>query len=124
MADPSAPPVAVAAAQAVALVGMPEARLALAQVTIHLAAAPKSNAVITGVDAALADVRRGLAGSGELQSVVRWRSLLSAHASEHGVYIIYAGLTGFEGGKGMSGSSCAYAPRGEREVTLRTASVL
>ncbi len=63
MADPTALAVAVAAAQAVALVGMPEARLALAQATIHLAVAPKSNAVITGLDAALADVRRGLAGS-------------------------------------------------------------
>jgi predicted amidohydrolase len=31
---------------------------------------------------------------------------------EHGIYIIYAGLTGFEGGKGMSGSSCVVDPRG------------
>ena len=62
LADPTALPAAVAAAQVVQLVGLPEARLALAQVTIHLAAAPKSNAVITAIDQALADVRAGKAG--------------------------------------------------------------
>ncbi|MEX2289892.1 MAG: replication-associated recombination protein A [Mycobacteriales bacterium] len=59
MADPSALQVAVAAAQALELIGMPEARINLAQATIHLALAPKSNAVIAGVDSALADVRAG-----------------------------------------------------------------
>ena len=54
---------AVAAAHAVQFIGMPEGRLALAQATIHLATAPKSNAVVTSIDAALADVRGGLAGS-------------------------------------------------------------
>ncbi|MCA1672705.1 MAG: replication-associated recombination protein A, partial [Actinobacteria bacterium] len=44
-------------------IGMPEGRLALAQATVHLATAPKSNAVITAIDAALADVRSGAAGS-------------------------------------------------------------
>jgi putative ATPase len=63
MADPTALPAAVAAAQVVQLVGLPEARLALAQATIHLATAPKSNAVITAIDAAMADVREGRAGS-------------------------------------------------------------
>jgi len=63
MADPTALPVAVAAAQVVQLVGLPEARIALAQATIHLATAPKSNAVITAIDAAMADVRDGRAGS-------------------------------------------------------------
>ncbi|HEX6921619.1 MAG TPA: replication-associated recombination protein A, partial [Actinomycetes bacterium] len=62
MADPTALPVAVAAAEAVALVGLPEGRINLAQAVIHLALAPKSNAVITAVDAAIADVRRGLTG--------------------------------------------------------------
>jgi len=41
---------------------MPEARLALAQATIHLATAPKSNAVLTALGKATADVRDGLAG--------------------------------------------------------------
>jgi putative ATPase len=62
MADPTALVVATAAAQAVQLIGVPEARLALAQATIHLATAPKSNAVITALGAAEADVRAGLAG--------------------------------------------------------------
>ena len=63
LADPTALPAAVAAAQVVALVGLPEARIALAQVTLHLATAPKSNAVITAIDAAMADVRAGAAGA-------------------------------------------------------------
>ncbi len=63
MADPSALQVAVAAAQAVEFVGLPEARINLAQAVIHLSLAPKSNAVIKAIGAAGADVRAGLAGS-------------------------------------------------------------
>ncbi|WP_424923437.1 replication-associated recombination protein A [Actinocrispum wychmicini] len=63
MADPTALQAAVAAAHAVQFIGMPEGRLALAQATIHLATAPKSNAVITAIDSALADVRAGAAGT-------------------------------------------------------------
>jgi putative ATPase len=63
MADPTALLAATAAADAVQLIGMPEARINLAQATIHLALAPKSNAVITAIDGAIADVRGGLAGS-------------------------------------------------------------
>ncbi|MEO7193874.1 MAG: replication-associated recombination protein A [Pseudonocardiaceae bacterium] len=63
MADPSALQAAVAAAHAVALIGMPEGRLALAQATVHLATAPKSNAVLTAIDSALADVRAGATGA-------------------------------------------------------------
>lgn len=62
LAHPAALTTAVAAAQAVQLIGMPEARLALGQATIELALAPKSNAVIAAVDAAVADVRAGLNG--------------------------------------------------------------
>ena len=47
---------------ALELVGLPEARLALAEATVYLALAPKSNAVIIAVDAALADVRAGRFG--------------------------------------------------------------
>ena len=50
LADPTALTTAVAAAQAVQLIGMPEARLNLAQATIALAVAPKSNAVITAIE--------------------------------------------------------------------------
>jgi putative ATPase len=63
MADPTALQVAVAAAQVVALVGMPEARLALTQATIHLATAPKSGAVVTAIGAAMSDVDSGRAGA-------------------------------------------------------------
>lgn len=63
MADPQALQVAVAAAQAAQLIGMPEARIPLAQATIHLATAPKSNAVIKAIDAAIADIRLGKAGT-------------------------------------------------------------
>ena len=59
MADPTALQVAVAAHQAVSFIGMPEGRIPLAQATVHLATAAKSNAVITAIDAALADVRDG-----------------------------------------------------------------
>ncbi|MCL8024230.1 replication-associated recombination protein A [Nocardioides bruguierae] len=62
LADPTALQAAVAAAQAVQLIGMPEARINLAQATVHLAMAPKSNAVIVGIDSALADVRAGKIG--------------------------------------------------------------
>jgi len=62
LADPTALTTAVAAAQAVALIGMPEARLNLAQATIALAIAPKSNAVTTAIGAASADVRAGKIG--------------------------------------------------------------
>jgi putative ATPase len=59
MADPTALQVAVAAAQALEMIGLPEARLNLAQATIHLALAPKSNAVITAISQAQADVTKG-----------------------------------------------------------------
>ena len=62
MADPSALQTAVAAAQAVALVGMPVARIILAEVVVHLATAPKSNAAYLGIEQALADVQAGRAG--------------------------------------------------------------
>ncbi len=62
LADPTALLAATAAAAAVQLIGMPEARINLAQATIHLALAPKSNAVVTAIDEALADVRAGHAG--------------------------------------------------------------
>ncbi|MFI9753966.1 replication-associated recombination protein A [Streptomyces collinus] len=62
LADPTALQAAVAAAQTVELIGMPEARLALAQATVHLSMAPKSNTVITGIDEAMADVRAGAVG--------------------------------------------------------------
>jgi putative ATPase len=63
MADPSALQTAVAALEASAFVGLPEARIPLAQAVIHLATAPKSNAVIVAIDEAIADIRAGRIGS-------------------------------------------------------------
>lgn len=63
MADPSALQTAVAALEASAFVGLPEARIPLAQAVIHLATAPKSNAVVVAIDAALADLRSGRIGA-------------------------------------------------------------
>ncbi|MEB3031027.1 replication-associated recombination protein A [[Mycobacterium] nativiensis] len=63
MADPTALQTAVAAAQTVALIGMPEAQLTLAHACVHLATAPKSNAVTTALFAAMADIRAGKAGA-------------------------------------------------------------
>ncbi|MBV8182599.1 MAG: replication-associated recombination protein A [Mycobacterium sp.] len=62
MADPTALQTAVAAAQTVQLIGMPEAQLTLAHATVHLATAPKSNAVTTALGAAMADIKAGKAG--------------------------------------------------------------
>ncbi|WP_427007455.1 replication-associated recombination protein A [Pseudarthrobacter sp. H2] len=60
MADPTALQTAVAAAQAVQLIGMPEGRIVLAEAVVHLATAPKSNAAYLGINKAVADVRAGL----------------------------------------------------------------
>ena len=62
LADPTALTTAVAAAQAVQLIGMPEARLNLAQATLAIATAPKSNAVYAAYEAAASDVRAGKLG--------------------------------------------------------------
>ena len=62
MADPMALVVATSTAQAVALIGFPEARIPLAQAVIHLATAPKSNAVVKAIGAAESDVRAGRVG--------------------------------------------------------------
>jgi putative ATPase len=62
MADPTALQTAVAAAQTVQLIGMPEAQLTLAHATVHLATAPKSNAVTMALAAAMGDIKAGKAG--------------------------------------------------------------
>ncbi|MEO8262305.1 MAG: replication-associated recombination protein A [Pseudolysinimonas sp.] len=62
MADPQALPIAVAAAEGVALIGMPEGRILLGEAVVYLATAPKSNASYKALDAAIADVRAGKIG--------------------------------------------------------------
>lgn len=63
MADPQALVIAVAAADATQLIGLPEARIPLAEATIYIATAPKSNATYIAIDAAIADVRKGRVGT-------------------------------------------------------------
>jgi putative ATPase len=88
MADPSALQTAVAAAQAVALIGMPEARIILAEAVVHLATAPKSNAAYLGIDRALADVRAGRIGS--VPPHLRDAHYSGASALGHGASYVYA----------------------------------
>nr|WP_084170970.1 replication-associated recombination protein A [Desulfofalx alkaliphila] len=58
LAQPQALPVAMAGAQAVQFIGMPEARIILSEVVIYLALCPKSNSAYRAIDEALADVRK------------------------------------------------------------------
>ncbi len=88
MADPTALQTAVAAAQAVQLLGMPEARITLAQAVVHLATAPKSNAAYLGVDAAVADVRAGRAGV--VPAHLRDGHYAGSARLGHGVGYVYA----------------------------------
>jgi len=62
MADPTALQTAVAAMHAVAQIGMPEARIILAQAVVHNATAPKSNSSYLGINEAIADIRAGRGG--------------------------------------------------------------
>lgn len=88
MADPSALLTAMAAADAVQLIGMPEARILLAQATVHIATAPKSNASYKALDAAIADVRAGRSGS--VPPHLRDAHYSGAHRMGHGKGYIYA----------------------------------
>ena len=87
MAEPSVLQTAVAAAQAVAMVGMPEAGIILAHATIHAALAPKSNAVVVGLGAATADIRRG--GIGRVPMHLRDGHYPGAAALGHGTAYVY-----------------------------------
>jgi putative ATPase len=60
MADPQALVIAVAAAQAVDHVGLPEAQLNLAQAVVYLAQAPKSNGAAVAIWTARSDIRQGV----------------------------------------------------------------
>lgn len=88
MADPSALQSAVAAADAVQLIGMPEARILLAQATVHIATAPKSNASYKALDAAIADVRAGKGGL--VPPHLRDAHYSGAHRLGHGKGYVYA----------------------------------
>jgi NAD+ synthetase len=54
-----------------------------------------------------------LDGAGRPESVVRWERIVRGIAEEHGLYVVYAGLVGFEGGKGFAGGSVVVGPHGD-----------
>ncbi|WP_112139838.1 replication-associated recombination protein A [Glycomyces dulcitolivorans] len=87
MADPTALQTATAAATAVERIGMPEARINLAQAVAHLATAPKSNAVITAIDEAISDVRQGKIGP--VPPDLRDAHYKGSAALGHGVAYVY-----------------------------------
>jgi putative ATPase len=82
MADPQAMVIAEAAASTVALIGMPEGRIPLANATVYLATAPKSNTAYVGLDAAIADVKAG--GSGRVPTHLRDAHYPGAKRLGHG----------------------------------------
>ncbi|RBW70438.1 AAA family ATPase [Bacillus taeanensis] len=86
-ADPNALLVAQAAAYAVDFIGMPEARLPLAEAALYLATAPKSNAVIKGIDAALQAVQKEK--SGQIPLHLRDAHYKGAGHLEHGKHYKY-----------------------------------
>lgn len=88
LADPQALQVATAAAQSVALVGMPEARIILSQAVIYCALAPKSNAAYNAINRAIADVRAG--ASGQVPVHLRDGHYAGAKQFGHGDGYIYA----------------------------------
>jgi putative ATPase len=87
LADPTSLLIAVAAAQAVEHVGLPEAQLNLAQAAIHLATAPKSNRAATAIWAVRADIRNGVVG--EVPAHLRDGHYPGAASLGHGVGYLY-----------------------------------
>ena len=87
LAQPQALPLAVAAADAVALIGMPEGRIPLAEATVYLATSPKSNAAYRGINEALTDVREGK--SGVVPPHLRDASYAGAKSLGHGAGYVY-----------------------------------
>ena len=88
MGDPTALQTAVAAMHAVAQIGMPEARIILAQAVVHNALAPKSNAAYAGINAAIADVRAGRGGA--VPPHLRGSGYAGASRLGHGDGYVYA----------------------------------
>lgn len=87
LADPQALVIAVAAADAVAFIGMPEGRIPLAEATAYLATTAKSNAAYMAIDSAIADVRAG--GFGRVPTHLRDAHYPGAKRLGHGKGYIY-----------------------------------
>lgn len=88
LADPQALGIAVAAADAVAFIGMPEGRIPLAEATVYLATTAKSNAAYVGIDAAIADIRKG--GFGRVPLHLRDSHYPGAKRLGHGRGYVYS----------------------------------
>lgn len=88
LADPQALSIAVAAADAVAFIGMPEGRIPLAEATVYLATTAKSNAAYVGIDAAIADIRKG--GFGRVPLHLRDAHYPGAKRLGHGRGYVYS----------------------------------
>jgi putative ATPase len=84
LASPAAMQQAVAAAQALELIGMPEARLSLAQAIIYICEAPKSNSVVIAVDSAFEDARNGESIFAPVPVHLRDTSFAGAKKLDHG----------------------------------------
>ncbi|MEO0024540.1 MAG: hypothetical protein RL196_981 [Actinomycetota bacterium] len=87
LADPQALTIANAAADAVANIGMPEGRIPLAEATIYLALAAKSNSAYNAINAAIADVQAGL--SGPIPKALRSSNFAGAKSQGAGVGYLY-----------------------------------
>ncbi len=87
LADPQALQIAVAAADAVAFIGMPEGRIPLAEATVYLATTAKSNAAYNAINAAIADVKAG--GFGRVPTHLRDAHYPGAKRLGHGKGYIY-----------------------------------
>ena len=87
LADPQALVIAVAAADAVAFIGMPEGRIPLAEATAYLATTAKSNAAYLAIDQAIADVRAG--GIGRVPVHLRDAHYPGAKRLGHGKGYVY-----------------------------------
>lgn len=87
LADPHALPLAVAAADAVQFIGMPEGRIPLAEATAYLATTAKSNAAYLAIDKAIADVRAG--GFGRVPPPLRDAHYPGAKRLGHGKGYVY-----------------------------------
>ena len=88
LADPQGLVIAVAAADAVAFIGMPEGRIPLAEATVYLATTAKSNAAYVGIDAAIADIRSG--GFGRVPLHLRDAHYPGAKRLGHGRGYVYS----------------------------------
>jgi putative ATPase len=87
LADPQALALAVAAAETVAMIGMPEGGIPLAEATIYLALAPKSNTAYNAINSALTDVRNGVVG--QVPNALKSSNFANAQSQGAGVGYVY-----------------------------------